>query len=688
MRTVTKLLPLGLAAIGLPLAVATIGGCLTAKPEAGLNALLYHRNWWNYYEHGAALLATGQVATAREDFERCLGLRAGARYAYDRDEWRSRTYGLHIIEDYFPNRELGVCLYLLNDPNGAIRCLDRSLRLTPSGRAKHYLNLARTASLRGQTVPAPAIRIDRAAAAVLTRERTRVLSGEATAAGHVRGLRIRGEPLFIELAEPRFAFARPVPLKEGSNAVPVEAEDLLGQRTATVLHWVADWRPPCLVLRRLFRQNGDWRIEGVCRDDRGLASLRIDGEEQPIPSSGAVAVAEIPFAARVPAAGAYVQAVDAAGNRLERRLDAAELLPPDAAARAGTLLAGRFDAAEALALAGPSLAPEAPVAPGTDRLRPSLTVRDVRPVTVVFASEFFLDGTAADNGGLQSVSVSGEELLVPADRGAVRAYFARRLPLDPGTNRFEIVATDVAGNRSTQPLTVVRRQPEFLDDAYRLGVGVPPLLPAETVPLATRVKRGIETELVRTPIRFRLLERDEGWEFVLREQGLSLSDLADPRAALRIGKLVPADLLFMGRLFPEGTGLTVYVKVVDTASGEVRMVSDIYSPSPERTVEDDVAGLVMKIAQGFPLLTGEIIRRQGALATLNVGSDQGGLAGARFMVVRAAPGADPAAGALCRVEGTPVQLSMERVRRDSAVARIIPAEGSDAVQEGDHVYAR
>jgi hypothetical protein len=193
-----------------------------------------------------------------------------------------------------------------------------------------------------------------------------------------------------------------------------------------------------------------------------------------------------------------------------------------------------------------------------DRLRPSLVLRGCQPLVRVFAGEFFVDGVAADGGGLVRVTVNGENLLAPADEGVLRAYFARRLALDPGTNRFEIAATDRQGNRTAQQVTVIRMLPEHLDARYRLTVGVPPLIPAEAGPAGFRVKRRMEAELTREPVRFRLLERDEGWDYVLREQGLSLSDLADPAAALRIGKLLPAELLLMGTLFIEPKGVTVF----------------------------------------------------------------------------------------------------------------------------------
>ena len=59
---------------------------------------LRHHNWWNFYERGCELLAQGQASNAQQDFERCLGVRSGATYAFPEELRRARTYGLHFVE--------------------------------------------------------------------------------------------------------------------------------------------------------------------------------------------------------------------------------------------------------------------------------------------------------------------------------------------------------------------------------------------------------------------------------------------------------------------------------------------------------------------------------------------------------------------------------------------------------------
>jgi len=700
-------------------------GCLVPLSEEQGETLYYH-NWWNYYGRAVYRLKQGQAAEAREDFQRCLGVRSGAKFGNAHDMWRARTYGLHFLEGYFPNRELGICLYEANDLTQAIHYLETSLGQEPSGRAKHYLNLARAKVQAGRPVPPPRFQIGKGNDSLFTRERRCVIAGTVTGAGRIRHLSVGGHAEFIELAPTSLNFERSVTLLPGTNVVAIVAEDLQGQRVTRKVVRVADWQPPRLLLRRVVPAGNDWLVEGVCRDESGLTEVMGGTTGLYHAGAGAPAV-EVAVSMRVPSDGVTLTAVDCAGNRLVCPLTPAALqagqgeapLAPVAFSAAGfaggmALAAGagcfrwlpgldgagvftRASSAEALASSAGVLAPRIShmLAAATqaqphsaDRLRPSLSLKDCQPLTRVFAEDFFVDGKASDGGGLASVTINGENLLEAGDEGTLRTYFMRRIPLDLGTNDFEVVATDQAGNRSVRSLSVIRLQPEYLEDALRLSVGVPPLTPSDAGYVGVRAKRSMEMELTRSPVRFRLLERNEGWDFVLREQGLSVSDLADPSAALRIGKMVPAEMLLMGKIFAEAKGLTIYVKAVETANGEVIFASDVYTPDPDRSLDEVVAGLVLKVQQGFPLVSGEVLKHQGALVTLNVGSEGGVTENSRFLVVGPKDEAEVTRGRVCKLEHQPVQLQIVSIQQNTSQARIIPSAANDIVKEGYYVYTR
>jgi len=153
--------------------------------------------------------------------------------------------------------------------------------------------------------------------------------------------------------------------------------------------------------------------------------------------------------------------------------------------------------------------------------------------------------------------------------------------------------------------------------------------------------------------------------------------------------MLPAEMLLMGQLMADGKGLTVHVKAVETRDGEIRLSEDVYSESDGG---DDfsyqVAGLMMKVKQRFPLVDGELLKIAGNKAVLNVGSRHGVSVGTRFVVIqKSGQGADWRAGSVREVEGKMVQVAVDRVEKDNRLGRILPPAAAGAVKEGDYVYA-
>ena len=652
-----------------------VAGCRTAATQDRLEQTRHIRfhNWWNYYARGVAYLAEGQIEHARRDFERALGLRPGAKFGYPEEAWRVRTYGLHFLNDYFPHRELGVCLYRLGDSAGALRFLETSLEKEPSARARHYLNRVRRDLLSGTENP-PRIEVHADALNPYTRERSRRLTATARGEARVRAVHVNGEPCFIELAEPSVAVDKTVRLEPGENEVTLVAEDLLGRRTTEHVRWIADWLPPHVVVRRFTRRNNTWVAHIVCRDDHAIASVTIDGRVQSFEASRADVDLRVELAE---GKTRLVRVQDAAGNVLVSTLDASDSVD---------LQAHR---AVRLASAAPAGTRAAEAAAAEDRMRPSLRIRGAGRSMTVFDEEVFIDGEASDGGGLASLSINGEPLLKPGRTGAVRAYFSRRLPVNQGTNQFTVAAIDRAGNQTTKEIQVIRRRPEYLDDKLRLTLGVPPMQHDQSGEGYSRqIKLLLEQEIVREPIRFQLLERDEGWDFILREQQLSTSDLADRRAALKIGSMLPAELLLMGSVLRQGEGLTVFARVVETGNGDVMLVDDVYTEDLHADLRQQVAGLVMKIEQRFPLLTGRVLDVQGKRAKVELGDVDLLPTGLKLLVVESAATGSIRSGSVVHHDGAPVQLSLSRLRRGIGAADVIPSAAAASIAEGYHVFTR
>ncbi len=110
---------------------------------------------------------------------------------------------------------------------------------------------------------------------------------------------------------------------------------------------------------------------------------------------------------------------------------------------------------------------------------------------------------------------------------------------------------------------------------------------AENIALLYRIVLRSELE---SHASLRVIER-EALETLLQEQNLGISNLADARARLAIGKLLPASLLLLGDVLPSDKGDTLYLRLVDTETTQV-----LASFSAKRLAEDDQEKVCAELA--------------------------------------------------------------------------------------------
>lgn len=616
--------------------LALFSGCLSIqRPGSAGPYDLSHHNWWNYYQRGRLYLKDGKFQEARKDFETALGRIPGARYPYAQERWRARTYGLHMIEGYFPNRELGICLFELNQTQEALTLLETSMQMEPSARAKFYLNRIHQQLAAAAAPP----RIELATLPDWTAQRTYPLQGTASGANAVAALSINGNPEFIELAEPQIFLQHEIPLTEGRNLIRIVAEDIAGKQTVTNLVLMADWTPPQIQLHRTGST-----LSITCSDNFDLQEIQIN--RRTVSPSGKEYTLTCPIN---PAEPIHLTAADRARNRIDWTLSQNELR---------------------------HLAQNQQAAP------PHLHVADAGKTITLFNSEYALDIRAEDDTALRTVKLNGENLLT---KTTPLFRTLRRIPLSPGTNRLELAAEDDEGNHSKEQITVVYRQPEYLDKIYRLAAALPPL--AGEIPdsaFGQKVNYLVEHELTLDPVRFYLLADEEAARKLQREQSLSNSDLADPRTLLRKGRKLNADLTFIPRVLSDGAGQTVYMQVLDTDNGEELFIEDVYLEDP-CLLSQQISGLIMKIEQRFPLIQASVLQENKQLL-INAGEKNGAQKGMRFLVIRSAGAFEQ--GRVLQAGNRPAELIISEV--ESKTARVIlPGRQTEpSVQPGDYVFSR
>lgn len=644
--------------------LAVLAGCVDPRGAPEARAVdSRHHNWWNLYNRGLACMAETNYAQALPCFEMALGLRPGARYGLPDEQWRIRTYGLHILDNYFPHRELGICHYHLGSAEKAEMFLEKSIALTPSGRARHYLDLARRMRFSGTTAAPPRFVVHGNGPPRLTSRRQETLSLTIAADAYVAEVRLNGKRLPQEGSSASLAIRETLALAEGRNDIRITAVDLKGQ--SNTLHWTcfADWTPP----EALFDMAGagaagEPGVQGRFYDDQGIARITLDGTvlfEAPPDAAPREIVEFLP----PPAGEATGEIVDRAGNRTPLSLSGSlfAALPP-----------------------GPNAAPaaryrgEGPAVP---------LIRLSQKHSVVFGDDYLLEGCFASPAGLEQAEVDGVSLLSGADAGVRQKPFSRRLPLQMGSNSFVVSARDRNGSAAREIVTVERKQPEKLDQHYRLALRLLPFInPADGRDFNLPV-RLLEEALLAPPARFWLIESTDGWEAVLREHALSLSDLADPRAALAAGKLLGADLLCIGQIIRHDSGHTVLVRVVDAHNRMIHL-SDIYAEDESRDLSHCLSGWARKLEQQFPLLAGRIVENKRGNLGIDLGSDDGLRAGLRFLVLRPKDPEDMDSAVVLTGARQPVELLVSQVGPKAARGRLIFSEATPDVRKGDCIYAR
>jgi uncharacterized caspase-like protein len=145
----------------------------------------------------------------------------------------------------------------------------------------------------------------------------------------------------------------------------------------------------------------------------------------------------------------------------------------------------------------------------------------------------------------------------------------------------------------------------------------------------------------------RVIER-ERLEEILEELHLSAAGLTDARAGAAVGKLLPASLLLLGDVMPDGDGETVYLRLVDTETSQVigsfeaQRAGDASLPETCRPL---TSNLVARMREARPLQA-RVLERSGNRLVAGLGSFHGGRPGQvldlRERVVRTVQGVDDA----------------------------------------------
>jgi hypothetical protein len=199
----------------------------------------------------------------------------------------------------------------------------------------------------------------------------------------------------------------------------------------------------------------------------------------------------------------------------------------------------------------------------------------------------------------------------------------------------------------------------------------------------------LEGAILRYPARFSLVERDEeSWAEILREQELSNSDLADRSAALRIGKMLPAEMIVLTSLIPHDKGISVVARVLETAAGTRAWAGDIYFDESQNELEVQIDALAMKLKQSFPLFDAVVVGVSGDRIEMDAGAEKGVRPGTKLFILKTGPDRSKKTGKVLYCEDIPAEIEVTRAGRKDSLGRISPRGAAGMIEAGDLVCTR
>jgi hypothetical protein len=135
--------------------------------------------------------------------------------------------------------------------------------------------------------------------------------------------------------------------------------------------------------------------------------------------------------------------------------------------------------------------------------------------------------------------------------------------------------------------------------------------------------------------RFNIVARAADLEIILGEQKLSASDLADKSTALRLGKIVSAEMAIGGTVMETKKYLQIIARVLDTETSEVVFSTDVYGEDKDMAYfEYLMGGLAWKILKNFPMVEAKVVKVTDKAVVLDRGEDRSVKKNMRFLVYR------------------------------------------------------
>ncbi len=567
----------------------------------------FRGRWWNLYERAFIYQEFELWALAEQDIRAALNLR-------NEDQRWARTYGLHFIPEYFPNRELGIVLIQQNRNEEAIDHLERSIGQQYTARTAYYLNdaRARRVALSQLDNAPPTIELLSPVQGGVVGSTQVEVRAIARAETYVAEVTINGEPIPLRVSAREVLVERTVALAPGTNSFDIEVTDIVGNSSVERVSLRLDTDGPAISFDTPIVLPGT--IRGVVFDPSGIEAMYVgDSQVRLIDGTSGEATFEIIVREISDQFVPQFRCVDTLGN------STAGLLPLDAiltdALRSDVVFASstsvvQLDNEVAAVYMGGELfavvrATQAAPLPGAPRIEFANLLDGQRYLKDEIVVNLDVQSTEA----IQTVELNGQpiETIIPG-RGTQRISRKIRIE-DEGEHRISATVSDVNGASGEVVVRIQRRLPQIEEVSARLSIALlGDLSRSEDASLRD------QAEYLRSELpfaldeggRFNVIDR-ESIETVIEEQQL-IAALGSVKERQRLGQLEMADFLLIADLRKYAGNVEILVHAIDSITSR-EVVVDVYGPANElQELRKLVHNLALRLEQEFPRVQGDLLR--------------------------------------------------------------------------------
>ena len=566
----------------------------------------FRGRWWSLYERAFIYQDFELWKVAEADIRTALSVR-------DVDQRWARTYGLHFVPEYFPNRELGIVLYHQNEFAEAIQHLERSIEQQYTARAAFYLNRARldlvSAGLLDTGPPQIEILSPVAGVAVgATEFEVRIVARDDT---YVSTVEIGGEAIPLRVSAREVAIAHTVNLVPGENVITIVATDILGNRVTERLSLQADVDGPAVSFTTPIVLPGT--IRGVAFDPSGIQGLYVGDVQATLTTDDSgVTTFELAIEDLSDTFVPQFRCVDTLDNVTEG------LIPLDG-------VVSKAFGREVVFASMPSVVPlndeiaavyadgkllavfraaqVEPLAPG-----PRIEFTNLLDGQRYFKDEIVVSLDVQSREPIQRIELNGDpiESIIPGRR---TQRISRRIRLDDvGVHEIRATAYDTNGESGTISVSIERRLPQVEEVSARLSVALLGNLSrtedASLLEHAEYLRSELPFALDKRG-RFNIIDR-ESIETIIEEQQL-IAALGSVKERKRLGQLEMADFLLIADLRQYANNVEILLHAIDSLTSR-EVIVDVYGPADSlqelQTLTEDLA---LRLEQEFPRVEGTVL---------------------------------------------------------------------------------